>query len=104
MILRLLPYVFAFGFGFVLAMMVFNRRGERQQGGELQEKYHALQKRFRDLTAQLSQQNGGGDVRVGRLRRALREVQGLLHDPARVSEARARDALEAAENALEETT
>ncbi len=103
MILRLLPFLFVFAFGFFVGMMVFVRRGEAKGGEDWEVKYRDLYQRYRDLTQRLGKVDEHADLKASRLRQTLWDVRGMLNDPERLSPDRARSALTEIEAALNET-
>lgn len=99
---RLIPYLLSFGLGFVASALLFKRSDSSSDSESWKSKYWELHERFRDLTRRLSDLDQQTEVRVGRLRQALRNVQEALENSDGQSSAAVAKALEEIEITLNE--
>jgi hypothetical protein len=103
LLLKLVPFAFAFVLGFFVALLVFSRRRSRSAQEESWEgKYREIHERYRDLTRRLAEFDKDADYRANRLRRTLWDVRGMLVNPKGVPPERAQTAVTEIDAALKE--
>ena len=100
MLLRLLPFLFCFGAGFVVCLVLVARSRPPGAARDWEAKYHDVSRRYRELSERLQSIDRDADVRASLLRQALSEVRDLLAQRAPAATDGAQRALERIDAAL----